>query len=310
MMHSFDDGDAPKPIILAVDDTPESLRFLTRTLENAGLTVLIAVDGLAALDLLENITPDLILMDALMPELDGFETTRRIKAEPAFQHLPIIFMTGLTETEHVVRGLSAGAIDYVTKPIVIDELIARIRVHLTNSRVAQGSQLALDTSGRPALAVDASGDPHWLTPLATDMLERLFPGWSAASGALPKPLRSGIRDLLTGEPTLGACVTVKMEESILEAGFLRRTAAGQWLFRLSERGEGEERRLLAARHGLTSREAEVLLWISRGKQNRDVSEILQISPRTVNKHLEQIFEKMGVANRSSAAAIAVTTLSR
>jgi DNA-binding NarL/FixJ family response regulator len=295
---------------LVIDDSPESLRFLTSTLERSGLTVLIAVDGLAALTLLQHITPDLILVDGVMPNIDGFETTRRIKADPAFQHMPIIFMTGLTETDDVVRGLSAGAIDYVTKPIVIDELLARIRVHLASARVAHGSQLALDTSGRPAFAVDASGDLDWITPLAADMLERLFSGWSAASGTLPGLLMSAIQDLQMGVPTPGTSATVKKGESILEAGFLRCTTTGQWLFRLSARGEREEKRLLAARHGLTSREAEVLLWISRGKQNRDVSEILQISPRTVNKHLEQIFEKMGVENRASAAAIAVTTMSQ
>jgi DNA-binding CsgD family transcriptional regulator len=79
---------------------------------------------------------------------------------------------------------------------------------------------------------------------------------------------------------------------------------------LTERREGDAERLLAERHGLTSREAEVLIWISRGKQNREISEILHISPRTVNKHLEQIFEKMGVENRASATAIAVGTLSQ
>ncbi|WP_267396663.1 MULTISPECIES: DNA-binding response regulator [unclassified Sphingomonas] len=299
-----------RPTILVVDDTPEALRFLTATLEDAGMSVLIAIDGLAALDLLKSVTPDLVLMDAVMPQLDGFETTRRIKAQPAFQHLPIIFMTGLTETEHVVRGLNAGGIDFVGKPIVIDELLARIRVHLATARVAHGSQLALDTSGRPALAVDGAGEPHWLTPAAADMLERLFPGWSSASGALPAPFLSALRELQARAPTPGARVMVAAGERTLEAGLLRCTAAGQWVFRLSERHEGEEKTILAAQHGLTSREAEVLLWISRGKQNREVSEILQISPRTVNKHLEQIFEKMGVENRASATAIAVTTLTR
>lgn len=299
-----------RPTILVVDDTPEALRFLTATLEDAGMSVLIAIDGLAALDLLKSVTPDLVLMDAVMPQLDGFETTRRIKAQPAFHHLPIIFMTGLTETEHVVRGLNAGGIDFVGKPIVIDELLARIRVHLATARVAHGSQLALDTSGRPALAVDGAGEPHWLTPAATDMLERLFPGWSSASGALPAPFLSALRELQARAPAPGARVMVAAGERTLEAGLLRCTAAGQWVFRLSERHEGEEKTILAAQHGLTSREAEVLLWISRGKQNREVSEILQISPRTVNKHLEQIFEKMGVENRASATAIAVTTLTR
>jgi len=297
-------------VVLVVDDTPEALRFLTSTLEGAGMTVLIAIDGLAAIALMKNVTPDLILMDAVMPNLDGFETTQRIKASPAHQHLPIIFMTGLTESEHVVRGLNAGAVDFVSKPIVIDELLARIRVHLATSRVAHGSQLALDMSGRPALAVDGTGEPHWLTPAASEMLERLFPDWCSASGGLPDPFSAAMRRLQASAPTPGARLAVEVGERTLEAGLLRCTAAGQWVFRLAERHEGEERQLLAAQHGLTSREAEVLLWISRGKQNREVSEILQISPRTVNKHLEQIFEKMGVENRASATAIAVTTLAR
>jgi DNA-binding CsgD family transcriptional regulator len=81
-------------------------------------------------------------------------------------------------------------------------------------------------------------------------------------------------------------------------------------FRLTETLEGADEKLLAQRHGLTEREAEVLLWISRGKANREISEILGISPRTVNKHLEQIFEKMGIENRASAAAAAVKTLAQ
>ncbi len=309
-MRRTDPADAPRPVIRVVDDTPEALRFLTSTLEGAGMSVLIAIDGLAALDLLRNVTPDLILMDAVMPQLDGFETTLRIKANPAFQHLPIIFMTGLTETEQVVRGLNAGGVDFVSKPIVIDELLARIRVHLATARVTHGSQLALDMSGRPALAVDRAGELHWLTPAASEMLERLFPGWPSASGTLPEPFLTSLKRLQASAPAPGARITVGDGERTLEAGFLRCTAADQWVFRLSERHEGEERTILAAQHGLTSREAEVLLWISRGKQNREVSEILHISPRTVNKHLEQIFEKMGVENRASATAIAVTTLTR
>ncbi len=299
-----------RPVVLVVDDTPEALRFLTTTIEQAGMTVLIAIDGLAALDLLKKITPDLILMDAVMPNLDGFETTRRIKAQPAFQHLPIIFMTGLTEPDQVVRGLTAGGIDFVSKPIVIDELLARIRVHLNTARVAHGSHLALDMSGRPALAVDGAGEPLWLTPAASAMLERLFPGWSCASARLPEPFLGALRALQASAPTPGARVSVAAGDRTLEAGLLRTTAADQWVFRLAERHEGEDKATLAAQHGLTSREAEVLLWISRGKQNREVSAILEISPRTVNKHLEQIFEKMGVENRASATAIAVATLTR
>jgi DNA-binding response OmpR family regulator/DNA-binding CsgD family transcriptional regulator len=294
--------------LLVVDDTPDSLRFLMTALEAAQMTVLVAIDGLAALDLLHHVTPDLILMDAVMPKLDGFETTRRIKANPKLAHVPVIFMTGLTETEHVVRGLAAGGVDYVNKPIVIDELLARIRAHLATARVAQGGQLALDTSGRPAFALDGDGAPLWLTPMASEILERLFPDWRATSGTLPDTLARSIERVQTSDPEAGATVSIGIADSTLEAAYLRRTATGEWLFRLTERQPGREERMLAEQLGLTQREAEVLLWISRGKQNREVSEILQISPRTVNKHLEQIFQKMGVENRASATAIAVTML--
>jgi DNA-binding response OmpR family regulator/DNA-binding CsgD family transcriptional regulator len=298
----------PSATLLVVDDTPDSLRFLMTALEAAQMTVLVAIDGLAALDLLQHVTPDLILMDAVMPNLDGFETTRRIKANPKLAHVPVIFMTGLTETEHVVRGLAAGGVDYVNKPIVIDELLARIRAHLATARVAQGGQLALDTSGRPAFALDGNGAPLWLTPMASEILERLFPEWRATSGTLPEALARPIERVQAGEPEAGATVSIVIADGTLEAACLRRTATGEWLFRLTERQPGREERLLAEQLGLTQREAEVLLWISRGKQNREVSEILEISPRTVNKHLEQIFQKMGVENRASATAIAVTML--
>jgi DNA-binding response OmpR family regulator/DNA-binding CsgD family transcriptional regulator len=307
-MQTHDDGEPRKPTILVVDDTLDSLRFLTTTLSLAQMTVLVAKDGLAALALLQHVSPDLILMDGVMPKMDGFEATRRIKANAAFQQLPIIFMTGLTDTDDVVRALGAGAIDYVRKPIVVEELLARIHIHLANARVAHASQVALDTSGRPALSVDDSGTPQWLTPMAREILEQLFPEWVTTSSGLPEPLRLAVQHLRGVPPAPGTSILVKGRSSTLEVTFLRRTSANHWLFRLAERREGEEQRVLATRLGLTARESEVLLWISRGKQNREVSEILAISPRTVNKHLEQIFEKMGVENRASATAIAVTAL--
>jgi len=296
--------------ILVVDDTPESLRFLTTTLEHAGMTVLIAVDGMAALDLLEHVTPDLILMDAMMPRLDGFTTTRRIKADGRFRNLPVIFMTGLTETEHVVRGLEAGAVDYVHKPIVVDELLARVSVHLANARISQGSQLALDTAGRPSFAVEDGGTISWLTPLAAATIERLFPSWTPRETRLPELLAATIGRLQGPDVPAGARASIQIGDSAVECAFLRHTRGREWLFRLTETREGDAERILAERHGLTSREAEVLVWISRGKQNREISEILQISPRTVNKHLEQVFEKMGVENRASATAIAVAMLAQ
>lgn len=135
MMHSAKRRD----IVLVVDDSPETLSLLTDALEDAGVTVLVAVEGANALTLVEQITPDVILLDAIMPGMDGFETCRRLKALKALAHVPVIFMTGLSETEHIVKGLDAGGVDYVTKPVVPNEIIARMRVHLANARLDRKS---------------------------------------------------------------------------------------------------------------------------------------------------------------------------
>lgn len=289
------------PTILVVDDTLESLQFVTLALEAAGMTVLVAGNGAAALQSLALVTPDLVIMDAMMPVMDGFETTRRIKADPRLATLPVIFMTGLTETEHLVRGLAAGGVDYVTKPVVIDELLARIRVHLGNARVSRGAQAALDAGGKALLAVDAAGGTLWATPLARTVLDRHF----AEAGARRALAAALAACALAGDDSVYSRGT---DDGRVDFALLARNGPDEWLFRIAEVVAGAEERLLAARHRLTDREAEVLLWISRGKANREISEILGISPRTVNKHLEQIFQKMGIENRASAAAAAVKTL--
>ncbi len=161
---------ARRDTILVVDDTPETLGLLTDTLDHAGFTVLIAMDGHSALELLDQITPDLVLMDAVMPGMSGFESCRRIKQEKMLANLPVIFLTGLSESAHVVEGLAAGGVDYVTKPIVVDELLARIRVHLANARAAQGAGEALDASGRFLFATDRTGKLLWCTPKAKEIL--------------------------------------------------------------------------------------------------------------------------------------------
>ena len=110
-------------------------------------------------------------------------------------HVPVIFMTGLTETEHVLEGLAAGGVDYVTKPIVVDELLARIRVHLANARVAAGTRAALDATGRFLLATDARGRLLWCTPKARQLLARLFPAPSDAGASLPAAVMSQLMQL-------------------------------------------------------------------------------------------------------------------
>jgi DNA-binding NarL/FixJ family response regulator len=290
--------------VLVVDDTPETLSLLTDTLDAAGFTVLIATDGESALQLVDQITPDLVLMDARMPGISGFETCKRLKREKLLSDLPVIFMTGLSETEHVIEGLACGGVDYVTKPLVLDVLLARMRVHLGNARLAHETRAALDASGRFLLATDRAGRVLWCTPKARALL-----GASTLTATLPAPAIEQLLRMRRGEPLAPARCLVEIGGRRLECSLLSPLGPDELLFRLAETANTDsDQAILQRAFALTSREAEVLLWLSRGKPNRDIGEILNISPRTVNKHLEQIFVKLGVENRAAAAGAAVRTL--
>ena len=120
-----------RSVILIVDDTPTNLGMLCDFLTDSSFEVLVALEGESAIAQAVYAQPNLILLDILMPGIDGFETCRRLKANPSTQDIPVIFMTALSETEDKVRGFQVGAIDYVTKPIQPEEVLARITNHLT-----------------------------------------------------------------------------------------------------------------------------------------------------------------------------------
>lgn len=295
----------PRDIVLIVEDSIENLGMLTQALEESGMTVLIAVDGDTALKLVGEITPDIILMDAIMPGKDGFETTRLLKRNDILSHVPIIFMTGLSETEHIIKGLEAGGVDYITKPVAPDELVARIRVHLANARASQSARVALDASGRFLLAVNSFGELLWATPQARRLLAQHSFGMP---DHLMLPL--AVRAWIARYAKAGASGSIAAEagSSKLEISFLARTGPDQFMLRLTENSAASAQATLRDKLSLTNREAEVLLWLARGKSNKDIATILSLSPRTVNKHLEQIYSKLGVENRASATAIAARIL--
>jgi DNA-binding response OmpR family regulator/DNA-binding CsgD family transcriptional regulator len=288
-------------VVLIVDDDADTRAMLSDFAAAEGYVPEVTASGEEALRAIAARLPDLILLDAVMPELDGFETCRRIKAREGGKHIPVIFMTGLTETEHVVQGLSAGGVDYVTKPLVLDELAARIRVHLDNARTTRSAIDVLDSVGARLLACDASGRIGWSSPGAQGLLDTMdLP--SADS------LRSLLREFALGhhpdtESAAFDCGGLKFSVTPIGAA-----AADQMLFKLARSSEGIETQVLQQAFRLTPREADVLLWTARGKSNKDMSEILNISARTVNKHLEQIFIKIGVENRASAASAATRVL--
>lgn len=121
----------PSDTILVVDDTPANLALLFTGLRNAGYKVLINERGDVALQTAAYVLPDLIILDVMMPGIDGFETCRRLKEDPRTRDIPVILMTALTDPIDEVTGLRAGAVDYITKPIHVEVVLARIKTHLT-----------------------------------------------------------------------------------------------------------------------------------------------------------------------------------
>src|SRR5256886_16380704 len=117
--------------ILIIDDAPANIQTLSTILKERGYDINIATDGRQGLELLERIRPDLILLDIMMPEMDGFETCRRIKASATWREIPIVFLTAKTDTGDIVRAFELGAVDYVAKPFNAHELLARVNTHLT-----------------------------------------------------------------------------------------------------------------------------------------------------------------------------------
>jgi DNA-binding NarL/FixJ family response regulator len=283
-------------IVLLVDDLPQTLGALVQELEADGYTVLVAHSGEAALQRLDLVTPDAILLDARMPGLSGFETCRRLKANAAWSHIPVIFMTGLSDTANIVEGFDAGGVDYVVKPVRAQEVLARLGTHVRNARAVRLAREALDVGGHGVLVVDARDRIAWHSPQARRWLGEFFPDTAGADTC--------VRWLAATDEDAGLCRRPAPDGRTLLARRLGDAGMGEvmWLLSVLPAGVTPPSRLASA--SLTPRETEVLSWIAKGKTNRDVSDILGMSPRTVNKHLEHVFEKLGVETRAAAAALA------
>ncbi|HTE95085.1 MAG TPA: response regulator transcription factor [Bradyrhizobium sp.] len=300
-----------RDVALIVDDSPETLRLLTDALDGAGMTVMVAMDGAAAMRIVDQITPDIVLLDAVMPGMDGFETCRRLKREAGLSNVPVIFMTGLAETEHIVRGLEAGGVDYVTKPIVIEEMLARIRVHLANARLTQSARAALDVSGRYLLAVSRQGKIMWATPQAQKLLSDNLAAGTDDELVLPDPMLQWLEQVQKGKAGSKTTAMASLpNDEQLRLQYMGKLGPNEFLLRLAKDNSTNLPAEFSSELGLTTREGEVLSWLSKGKTNRDIAQILGLSPRTVDKHLEQIYAKLGVENRTAAAAIATSTSRR
>ena len=297
-------------VVLIVDDVPDNLAVLHDALDESGYTVLVATNGETALLRAAQAQPDIVLLDAVMPGLDGFEVARRLKANPETSAIPIVFMTGLTDTEHVVAAFAAGGIDYVTKPIRTREVLARLTAHLNTARAQRQARNALDAFGHATLMVrERDGRRLWQTALARRFMSDYFPGLPEVT--TPPELcawvaRESLRRRAGAEPQGLTVARGPNRLSFTLHALPDHTAEGEWMVVLREASEAALQEALAlAFPQLTARETEVLHWVIQGKTNRDIGEILGTSPRTVHKHLEHVFEKLGVETRTAAAAMAL-----
>lgn len=276
---------AERDIILLIDDAPDSVRMIAEALDEEGFTVLVATTGEVALERLRRVTPDAILLDICMPGIDGFETCRRIRAEPSAANVPILFMTGLAETERIVEGLTAGGVDYLIKPVMPDELVARLRAHLRVSREHNAALRALELSGLKLAFFSPDGALMWSTPGAQACL-------------------SPQRTVELGRQ-VAAHLHGRIDSTVFEAGL---SSSGATTLGPATRSgllialRASNSASSAPKAALTGREVDVLEWVAKGKTNRDIGDILGMSPRTVNKHLEHIYQKLGVETRTAAVA--------
>jgi len=309
--------------ILIVDDVPANVGVLLDVLGES-YRVLVAESGEACLEQLPHCQPDLILLDVKMPGIDGFETFRRLRETTETADVPVIFMTAIDEPEQKSRAIEMGAVDYVTKPVYVPEVIARVRTHLDiislrRSLEVQKEQLELEvlmrretedqlqSSIRQAiLSVTDDGQVAFATRLAQTLLLRYF--GKAAEIVLPEAFQAKWLEA-QADPAKSRWHFEHPEvDSRLEVE--RFECPGDHeitLLRLEESGDANAKPADLAALGLSPRETEVLFWISEGKSNPDIAAILSASVRTIHKHVENIFRKLNVENRASAIRLALET---
>lgn len=289
-------GTVTQPVILVVDDSIDTLRMLGEALVAEGYVVLAARDAEEALERFEVAIPDGVLLDAVMPGMDGFDLCRRIKDTPAWSHVPVVFMTGLSDSEPVLRGFASGGVDYVVKPLRIPEVMARLATHVRNARVVRLAQEAVDVAGLGTVLLDSLGRVAWRSPQAMVWLAQSFGADAAANDHAAQWLVKARQD--------GLATATQPGGGRLLARHLGQGSLGESMLLLSPAPADQP----VAQHlrdvALTPRETEVLSWLAKGKTNRDIADILGMSHRKVNKHLEHVFEKLGVETRTAAAAIA------
>ncbi len=211
--------------ILLVDDNPANLSVLATMLENVGYTILIARDGVGAIKTAAYAQPDIILLDVLMPGIDGYETCRRLKKNSATKEIPVIFMTALDHTKNKIEGFAAGAVDYITKPVRHEEVMARVSTHLrlqTQTRYLQRLTLQQEISLQVAQQATSILDLDQLLTAVVHLIQTQFgyfyvTAWLFSEGKDALTLKAASGHPLPKDVSIGMEVPLKEAPPVITA---------------------------------------------------------------------------------------------
>jgi len=277
--------DSSRPKILVIDDDTASIDILSEMLGN-DYDVLCATHGMTGIDIAVHSLPDVILLDIQMDGIDGYKVCARLKANPLTAHIPIIFVTGLDSSAQEVKGLEAGAVDFVKKPINAPVVCARVRAHMRTGQSLSAPH------GRPAL-----------TDCETNILRLCEAGMP--NNAIAE--RTGLANTQVQHHLTS--IIVKLGPNVLtnEYAYLvnrlmaqPQAAAGKLDMASPEPTRNMDNHAWADE--LTSRQKEVLLWLCEGKTNWEIGKILGTTPDTIKYHVSQILLRLNVVSRAQAVA--------
>jgi len=281
-----------KPIILIVDDEEANLQLIGKILQNLDVDITLASSGKEALQLLESLVPDLIILDIIMPSMSGFDVCRKIKSRKPTSEVPIIFLSAKVDSEDIIKGFDIGARDYITKPFIKEELVARVEAQLniiTNEKKIKNLNNNLEEKVKErtkALTKINEKLTDYNTALKVLMDQRdedridLEHQVMANAEELILPSIERLKQTNLNKQQkelLGICenniskITSSFVSSMMDNGRVR---------------------------GLTHRETTIANLIVQGKSSQEISTILNISESTINYHRNNIRKKVGIKNKS------------
>ncbi len=312
--------------VLVVDDAPDNLRVTVGLLEAYSFTILTARDGEAGLRRAKLMSPDLILMDVQMPGLDGYETCRRLKADPATASIPVIFMTVLSEPAQKIRGFEAGGVDFVTKPVEAAELLARVRTQVQLRAIQReleekNAELERRVAERTATLEQLLALVRAQSDGLRELTRGLIEGQRDRERGMARTVRDHVAERLrlvklhleqsaglAGRPTTEDELRAHLATALELLGPALTDAAG--VERQLDAGEATSGAAENPLLRLSTREYEIVQLLAGGKSNKEIADELDLKPSTVSTHRARIMEKLGVTDLASLIRLALVNEER